>query len=46
MSDVHQVAQILAEVGPHFEDIEQIDVLTEETWAVIFSEETMDRSPL
>lgn len=40
MTDLEQFALTLAEVGPQFDDVEQIDVVSEDTWAVYFSDDS------
>lgn len=40
MSEIQATEQLLAEVGPLFEEIEQIERLTEDAWLVVFDDET------
>ena len=40
MTDLEEFALQLAEVGPKFDEVEQIDVVSEDTWAVYFVDES------
>lgn len=40
MSHAQHISQVLAEVGPLWDEIQQIDVLDDATWVVVFDDET------
>ena len=39
MNDLEQFSLLLADVGPNYDDVQQIDVVSEDTWAVFFSDQ-------